>query len=559
MEIKERSLADFMSSIKVEDIMVTSANKKSNREDEKTKQLFPASKAPPILSEIQSNPPQNTASLLDFLNKVGKELIEEDTYCLPCTSSAAERSASSSEQGNDDGNDAESDDEDADAVEEDEDDGGEAVDSKMQGRRNNQDLKFDALLAPFADICSNLAIPCSKRCHFQKKCTNINMSVIFQERIKFFNPISEPAPSDREKASKILAFFENQMRRDANDNLCFNIAEHKLCLAGFARVIGITNSPDISKAPGQFRRLLNGHLNGTDKLQLLANQKIKLDAVEKFTEIRGFQEAFISDIAMFFSDSLPTVKSLNASKETKQLPYKHVKDLYDEMTYQCLTANPPVPKSIYGSLSTFQKVYDKLHSLGKVQLLGGKSGFETCAICNHCIAMKQSAVKKRDRQTIDIVRALQRLHMKQQQVERQHCENYIHLAKTEYNDLGEPTRWFIEADGMSMFKTQCPKLQKERTDPYPRMENRLIGCRIICGPIDEYIGITCSDIIPGGANIMIEVTKICLETLANRLAALDIPYELPDEGGLNYDNCGENKVRSFFELLHFIFLNHNNI
>ena len=69
-------------------------------------------------------------------------------------------------------------------------------------------------------------------------------------------------------------------------------------------------------------------------------------------------------------------------------------------------------------------------------LLGGtKSGFETCAICNHCIAMKQSAVKRRDRQTIDRVRALQRIHLKQQQVERQHCDNYIHLAKHEYNDL----------------------------------------------------------------------------------------------------------------------------
>ncbi len=170
------------------------------------------------------------------------------------------------------------------------------------------------------------------------------MHLIFEERQKFFNPIGEPAPSDREKASRTLELFDHKMRRDLKDNVVFYIGEYKLCLAGFARIIGITNSPDISKAPGQFRRLLNGHLNGIDKLQLLANQKIKLDADEKFTEIRGFQEAFISDIAMYFSDSLPTVKSLEASKETKQLPYKHVKDLYDEMTYQCLTANPPVSK-----------------------------------------------------------------------------------------------------------------------------------------------------------------------------------------------------------------------
>jgi hypothetical protein len=183
-----------------------------------------------------------------------------------------------------------------------------------------------------------------------------------------------------------------------------------------------------------------------------------------------------------------------------------------------------------------------MHELGKIQLLGGKSGFETCSICNHCIALKQAAVGRRDRQTIDIVRALQRIHLKQQQIERQHCENYIHRAKTSFNELGEPTCWFVEADGMSMFKTMAPKLQKERTDPYPRMENRLIGARIVCGPIDEYIGITCSDLIPGGASVMIEVTRICIEVLARKLGECATSYELPDEGGMNFDNCGENKV-----------------
>jgi hypothetical protein len=520
---KERSLTDFMSSIKVDDILAQQNIKNGNLTSRGSSIL---------LTELQSNPPKDTKSLTDFMNRVGRSLEIQPSYCLPCSPSTSEQLECNEEDYSDD---------EEDDVEEEEGDS-EEIKSNKNGRRSNEDLKFDALLASFADICFNLSVPCTSKCHLEKKCTNIPMILIFQERQKFFNPIGQPAPSDSEKASRILEFFDHNMRRDNKDNLCFNIGEHKLCLAGFARVIGITTSPDISKSPGQFRRLLSGYLNGIDKLQLLANKKIKLDAEDKFTEIRGFQEAFISDIAMFFSDSLPTVKSLEASKETKQLPYKHVKDLYDEMTYQCLTANPPVPKSVYGSLSTFQKVYDKLHKLGKIQLLGGKSGFETCAICNHCIAMKQSAVKKRDRQTVDIVRCLQRLHMKQQQVERQHCENYIHQAKNSYNDLGEPTRWFVEADGMSMFKTLCPKLQKERTDPYPRMENRLIGCRIICGPIDEYIGVTCSDLIPGGANIMIEVTRICLETLSRRLAELDNPFELPDEGGLNYDNCGENKV-----------------
>jgi hypothetical protein len=95
---------------------------------------------------------------------------------------------------------------------------------------------------------------------------------------------------------------------------------------------------------------------------------------------------------------------------------------------------------------------------------------------------------------------------------------------------------------MSVYKTMAPKLMKDRTDKYPRMENRLMGARIVCGPIDNYIAITTSDLIPGGANILIEATRIAIEKLAEKLALCEPPYPLPDKGGLNYDNSGENKV-----------------
>ena len=143
---------------------------------------------------------------------------------------------------------------------------------------------------------------------------------------------------------------------------------------------------------------------------------------------------------------------------------------------------------------------------------------------------------------MDIIRALQRMHLKQQQIERQHCENWIHYAKTQYNELGEPTRWFVELDGMSVYKTMPPKLQKERKHNYPKMENRLIGARIVCGPIDQYIAICTSDVIPGGANVLIEATRLAIEMLADKLAKPPTPFALPPRGGLNYDNSGENKV-----------------
>ena len=342
-----------------------------------------------------------------------------------------------------------------------------------------------------------------------------------------------------------MDILQNRSRKDKSGNLIFTVENSKsICAAAYARVLGLLHTPDISKAPGQYRRLISGHLDGMDKLALLANAKIKLDKEDKFTSMKGFQEAFISNIAKYYSDTLPSVKSeKHGSTETKQLPYKHVKDLYDELRFQCATAEVAIPESLYGSLSTFTKVYKSMKRRGLVQLVGGKSGFDTCAICNHCLAMKQSAVAMRDRQTIDIIRSLQRIHIKQQQIERQHCENFILECKTKLNELGEPMQWFVELDGMSTFKTMAPKLQKERSNPIPQMENRLIGARIACGPIDNYIAICTSDLLPGGANIMIEATRLAIEALARRLAALPKPLALPRIGGLNYDNCGENKVK----------------
>ncbi len=84
-----------------------------------------------------------------------------------------------------------------------------------------------------------------------------------------------------------------------------------------------------------------------------------------------------------------------------------------------------------------------MHRQKKVQLLGGKGGFETCAFCNHCLAIKRSVAKKRDRATIEIMRALHRLHLKQQHIERQHCENFIFKCKNTYNEFGKLILYYL--------------------------------------------------------------------------------------------------------------------
>ena len=398
-------------------------------------------------------------------------------------------------------------------------------------------------MAPFFEVAKSLATTCNSTCCLNKRCTtNIRIDQVLEARKEFFGTVGQPAPTDKEKAAKIVELLNKQSRKDDAGNLIFNVDKNKLCTTAFARVTGLTSSPDISEAPGQFRRLVNEHLNGKTQLEMLASAKIKLDKDEKFTVMKGFFEAFITGLAKYYSDSLPSVKSDKVSTQANQMPYRYINDMYDELVLQCETAERPISSEYYGSLTLFKKVFKRMQRAGKVQLTGGKSGFDTCAICNHCLAMKKSAAAKRDRQLIDILRALQRIHIKQQAIERQPCENFIYDCRHMYNELGEPSQFFVELDGMSLFKTLAPKLQRDRSHQIPKMENRLIGARIVCGPIDTYIGICTSDLIPGGSNVMIEATRIAIETLAKKLAANDLPYALPAKGGFNYDNCGENKV-----------------
>ena len=136
---------------------------------------------------------------------------------------------------------------------------------------------------------------------------------------------------------------------------------------------------------------------------------------------------------------------------------------------------------------------------------------------------------------------LNRLHILQQSTERQHAENFIHLSKLTQND--QPVMAYFDIDGQSTWAGNTPKLSKDRSTKLDFcVENRNIGARIVCGPIDEYISVCTNNLIPGGANILVEVTRFCIEYLAKRLAEIDENLVLPKKIGFNYDNSGENKV-----------------
>jgi hypothetical protein len=64
---------------------------------------------------------------------------------------------------------------------------------------------------------------------------------------------------------------------------------------------------------------------------------------------------------------------------------------------------------------------------------------------------------------------------------------------------------------------------------------------------DMFLGVmyvSVDDTIPGGANLGIEVTRLALEKLSEKLEALG--FVMPKELHFQYDNGGENKVLRLF-------------
>jgi hypothetical protein len=420
-------------------------------------------------------------------------------------------------------------------------------------RSSCDELKAKALNCPTIDSLELMCTPCNRTCRLDSKCcSKLSFQQLFDERVGFWGSKNDPAPTDKMRASKLLDIIQKRSHSlsgstDAVD-LVIRIDNITVCAAAYARILGLSNSVDLKDAPGQYRRLIIGHISGKTDLDLLAEDKVKLDRGERFTVMKGLQKGFITYIAEFYADTLPAAKSKEGAGHVniRVVPYRTVRDLYEEHVFQCVTADPPLEKVEYGSYNTFIGNFNEMANDKLIQLLGGKGSFQTCAICNHCLALKKGAAKRgaSGRVVIDVIRILQRAHLKHQQIERQHCDTKIGYAKKEVDENGDPSYAFIELDAQALWTTMAGKLQKDRTDPYPQIEVRNIGARVVCGPIDHYISITTNDLIPGGANVMIEATRLAIEYLADTLSKLPKPLALPKTIGVNYDNCGENKNRT---------------
>ena len=221
-------------------------------------------------------------------------------------------------------------------------------------------------------------------------------------------------------------------------------------------------------------------------------------------------------------------------EDCRQAPHTTIVDFYREYQQDCKE------KGVQScSESTFRSAYKELYKKGVVRLMGSKSGFTVCPICCNCHNILSGASGKRDPVIREVTHTLKRHHLKMQHHERQHAENVIRQCKSVIN--GKPVGAYLDIDGMTVITCNTPRWMKGRNFAVSHVfENRNIGARLICGPIDRYISINTDDLIPGGANVLVEVSRLCIEVLAELLKEQNL--ELPRKLFFQYDNSGEQKV-----------------
>jgi hypothetical protein len=117
------------------------------------------------------------------------------------------------------------------------------------------------------------------------------------------------------------------------------------------------------------------------------------------------------------------------------------------------------------------------------------------------------------------------------------------LDAAKIDDAGNPISLFLFEDGFTIYTCQTPKFpHSSKGDKV--IETRIVGIEVVCGPIKTVLVYRTDELISGGANITIELTRQALidASILLRQRSLLFPRIL----WLQFDNCGDNKNKEFF-------------
>lgn len=90
---------------------------------------------------------------------------------------------------------------------------------KAGTRKSAEQMKKDAFEIDFISALQYLKVPCNRTCHLGGKCIYaLTCKDVCDERLDFFGPVGKPAPSDRERATKIWDILQTKTRHDDSDS-----------------------------------------------------------------------------------------------------------------------------------------------------------------------------------------------------------------------------------------------------------------------------------------------------------------------------------------------------
>lgn len=184
---------------------------------------------------------------------------------------------------------------------------------------------------------------------------------------------------------------------------------------------------------------------------------------------------------------------------------------------------------------------------GKVRTMKCKGNFSTCKTCLIAADLLRNRHKKFSAQKRKIILLWRRQHLSQQKTARDELDaNRIRARQLDPN-TGEPTLALFFADAMTKDTTRSPKEGRGRVPRQAHGTNafdlRIIGVEVVCGPIVGTFIYTTDNMVPSGANIMIEVMRQAQADLVKLLAHRN--KKLPCKAIFQFDNGGENKVLLF--------------
>jgi hypothetical protein len=255
------------------------------------------------------------------------------------------------------------------------------------GRKSAEDGKHTAFNTPVMQALEVLSFPCNNLCPLSGFCTrHISAATIYEMRNYYFSEAGNAAPKDKERAEIILGYLR-KAKKDSDNNLIFTVDGKDVCTPAFLRMLGVTSSVDMTKTPGQWQRLIKGFLTTESSDYLLSLDELKQDLTQEFTEKRGHAIAFANDIGSYYSDTIPAVTADDGFTQTMVVPFRNVKDFYREYTFHCEASG--IGPQGRASYPTFVRAINTLRDDKVIKFLGGKSGFQTCAICNNTLAIKK--------------------------------------------------------------------------------------------------------------------------------------------------------------------------